>query len=112
MKCESGIEDFNFLSPLQLEQAMKLAKHQDKILALHAESEAEIQRYTALYKNSDSKNERSAFLASRPISAEEKAVGEALDLAAKYGTAIHFVHISSAKVVKLIQQAKKKCCFA
>ena len=35
--------------------------------------------------------------ASRPISAEEQAVSFALELAAKYGTSVHFVHISSAK---------------
>ena len=62
---------------------------------------------TALYKNRAGMNERKAFLASRPVSAEEKAVSYALELAAKYGTALHFVHISSAKVVGLIEQAKK-----
>jgi allantoinase len=105
--CESGIEDFDFVAPTQLKLAMKLAKEQDKILALHAESDEEIQRLTALYKNSECPNERAAFLASRPIAAEEKAVCDALELAAKYGTAIHFVHISSGKVVEIIQQAKK-----
>lgn len=105
--CKSGIEDFQFLSPDELEQAMKIGKDHQKILAVHAEWEEEIDRLTALYKHSDLMGERLAYLASRPVSAEEKAVNYALDLAAKYGTAIHFVHISSAKVVGLIQQAKK-----
>ncbi|MEH7273833.1 allantoinase AllB [Neobacillus vireti] len=104
---ESGIDDFPFVSPGQLEQAMKIAAQQRKILALHAEWEEEIQPLTTFYKRQNSTNERKAFLASRPISAEEKAVSYALEKAAKYGTSLHFVHISSARVVKLIQQAKQ-----
>ncbi|PLS03231.1 allantoinase AllB [Neobacillus cucumis] len=104
---ESGIDDFKYLSPNELKQAMQAAKEHDKILALHAEWENDIARLTAINKKHPSMNERSAFLASRPISAEEKAVCYALELAAKYGTAIHFVHISSPKVVGLIEQAKR-----
>jgi allantoinase len=103
---ESGIEDFTLLLPEKMEQAMKIAKDQHKILALHAEWDELIERLTAFYKHSGM-NERSAFLASRPVLAEEKAVIYALELAAKYGTALHFVHISSPKVVALIQQAKE-----
>ncbi|MGG1676156.1 allantoinase AllB [Neobacillus sp. NRS-1170] len=104
---ESGIEDFQFVSPNGLKQAMQAAKEHDKILALHAEWDEEIARLTAFYKYRAGMDERRAFLASRPISAEEKAVNHALELAAKYGTAIHIVHISSAKVAFLIEQAKK-----
>lgn len=103
----SGIEDFPCVSPDDLKQAMQAAKDHGKILALHAEWEEEISRLTALYKHRPRMNERKAFLASRPVSAEEKAVSYALELAAKYGTAVHFVHISSAKVAGLIEQAKK-----
>src|SRR3954453_2730029 len=39
---ESGIEDFQHLSPEDLKQAMQAAKEHDKILALHAEWEQEI----------------------------------------------------------------------
>ncbi|WHY01556.1 allantoinase AllB [Neobacillus sp. DY30] len=103
---ESGIEDFPFVTPGQLNLAMKIAADQNKILALHAEWEEEIKNLTTLYKKQNDLNERKAFLASRPISAEEKAVRYALEAAAKYGTSVHFVHISSARVVELIQQAK------
>ncbi|MEH7304797.1 allantoinase AllB [Neobacillus drentensis] len=104
---ESGIEDFRFVSPDGLKQAMQAAKEHKKILALHAEWNEEINKWTAFYKHRAGINEREAFLASRPISAEETAVSYALELAAKYGTALHFVHISSAKVIGLIEQAKK-----
>jgi allantoinase len=104
---ESGIDDFPYVSPEQLELAMKIAAEQNKILALHAEWSEEINSLTTFYKNQKDMNERNAFLASRPISAEQRAVNYALELAAKYGTAIHFVHISSPKVVELIQKAKK-----
>jgi len=104
---ESGIDDFQHLSPDDLKQAMQAAKEHGKILALHAEWEEEIARLTALYKQNPRLDERGAFLASRPISSEEKAVSYAIELAAKYGTALHFVHISSPKVVRLIDEAKK-----
>ncbi|MDQ6597799.1 allantoinase AllB [Bacillus salipaludis] len=104
---ESGITDFSLVSPEGLKQAMQVAKEHNKILALHAEWEEEIVRLTTCYKQRPSVNERKAFSLSRPISAEEKAVNYALELAAKYGTAIHFVHISSAKVVAQIDLAKK-----
>ncbi|MBY0148450.1 allantoinase AllB [Neobacillus niacini] len=104
---ESGIDDFPFVAREQLELAMKNAAEQNKLLALHAEWQEEINHLTLFYKNQKGMNERKAFLASRPISAEEQAVSAALELAAKYGTAIHFVHISSPKVVEMIQQAKK-----
>lgn len=104
---DSGIDDFPYVAPEQLKQAMKIAADQNKILALHAESQEDIQNLTTFYKIQYNMNERKAFLASRPIAAEEQAVISALELAAKYGTAIHFVHISSSKVVERIQQAKK-----
>lgn len=103
---ESGIGDFPFITPGQLDLAMKIAADQNKILALHAEWEEEIKSLTTFYKKQNDPNERKAFLASRPISAEEKAVRYALEAAAKYCTSVHFVHISSARVVELIQQAK------
>jgi len=104
---ESGIDDFQYLSPTELKQAMLAAKDHGKVLALHAEWEKDIARLIAFNKQHPWLNERSSYLASRPISAEEKAVSYALELAAKYGTALHFVHISSPKVVRLIEKAKK-----
>jgi allantoinase len=104
---ESGIADFRFVSPERLKQAMAAAKEHGKVLALHAEWEEEIGKLTAYYKHHAGMDERNAFLASRPITAEAKAVSFALELAAKYGTALHFVHISSPQVVGLIEQAKK-----
>jgi allantoinase len=104
---DSGIDDFPYVAPEQLKQAMRIAAEQNKILALHAEWQEEINSLTTFYKNQNNINQRMAFLTSRPISAEEQAVSFALELAAKYGTSIHFVHISSPKVVELIQRAKK-----
>jgi allantoinase len=104
---ESGIDDFPFVSPHQLNQAMYIAAQQNKILALHAEWEEEIHNLTTFYKKQNGLDDRKAFLASRPISAEEQAVSYALEAAAKFGTCVHFVHISSPRVVELIQQAKK-----
>jgi allantoinase len=104
--CESGIEDFKMVSYEELKQAMKIAKEQNKILALHAEWEDEINKLTSFYKQTRI-NDRIAYLNSRPISVEEKAVSNALELAAAYGTSVHFVHISSSRVIEMIQQAKK-----
>nr|WP_263323313.1 allantoinase AllB [Neobacillus sp. Marseille-Q6967] len=104
--CESGIDDFAYISPEELEQAMKAAKQQDKILALHAEWDEEIQRLTRIFKNSKKRDERKNYLQSRPEAVEVRAVSYALELAAIYGTKIHFVHISTKKAIELIQSAK------
>jgi allantoinase len=104
--CESGIEDFKKVSYEELKQAMKIAKEQNKILALHAEWGDEINKLTSFYKQTRI-NDRIAYLNSRPISVEEKAVSLALELAAAYGTSVYFVHISSSRVIEMIQQAKK-----
>jgi len=104
---ESGIDDLSFVPPDGLKRAMQAAKEHEKILALHAEWNEEINNLTDFYRHRAGINDRRAFLASRPIAAEEKAVSYALELAAKYGTALHFVHISSARVIELIEQAKK-----
>ncbi|MDP4108212.1 MAG: allantoinase AllB, partial [Bacillota bacterium] len=104
--CESGIEDFKMVSYEELKQAMKIAKEQNKILALHAEWEDELNKLASFYKQTRI-NDRIAYLNSRPISVEEKAVSNALELAAAYGTSVHFVHISSSRVIEMIQQAKK-----
>lgn len=104
--CESGIEDFKMVSYEELKQAMKIAKEQNKILALHAEWEDEMNKLASFYKQTRI-NDRIAYLKSRPISVEEKAVSSALELAAAYGTSVHFVHISSSRVIEMIQQAKK-----
>lgn len=104
--CESGIDDFRFVSLEDLQTAMQFAKDHDKVLALHAELENEIRRNTIFYKNRKEMDERLAFLASRPLSAEVMAVSSVLEMAAKYGTAVHFVHISTKKAVELIQEAK------
>jgi allantoinase len=104
--CESGIEDFKMVSYEELKQAMKIAKEQNKILALHAEWEDEMNKLASFYKQTRI-NDRIAYLNSRPISVEEKAVSNALELAAAYGTSVHFVHISSSRVIEMIQQAKK-----
>lgn len=105
--CESGIDDFRFVSIEDLKAAIQLAKDHNKILALHAELDDEIRRNTAFNKNRIGMNESRAFLASRPESAEVMAVSKVLELAAKYGTAVHLVHISTKKAVELIQQAKE-----
>jgi allantoinase len=105
--CESGIDDFRYLSLDDLGRAMQLAKDYDQILALHAEMNGEILRNTDCYKNRIGMNEHRAFLASRPESAEVIAVSKVLEMALKYGTSVHLVHISTRKAVELIQQAKK-----
>ncbi|WP_409304152.1 allantoinase AllB [Peribacillus sp. SCS-155] len=105
--CSSGIDDFDFVSPDHLKTAMKKATEQHKILALHAEWEEEVASLGIYYKQSKGLDERLAYLRSRPVSAEVKAVAYALDLAAKYGTSLHFVHISSPKAVGTIHEAKR-----
>ncbi|WP_416148659.1 allantoinase AllB [Salipaludibacillus sp. HK11] len=101
---ESGIDDFKRLDKKSLSSAMEYCSQSDTLLALHAEWEDTLNRFsTASFKRNDYRS----FLRSRPVDAELDAVSRALDDAAKFGTKLHIVHVSHPDVVDLIQVAKK-----
>ncbi|MFA9560251.1 allantoinase AllB [Evansella sp. AB-rgal1] len=104
---ESGISDFPYLRKKELKEAMEITNKLDSILALHAEDNVSIIKNTSKLL-SNRRNDRRAFLESRPLECEELAVRTALELVGETGASVHFVHVSSPKAIEEIHEAKQR----
>ncbi|MEC0227292.1 allantoinase AllB [Paenibacillus alba] len=109
MSCPGGEgEDiFAEVDDLTLLEGMKEIARLGLVLALHAESE-EIVSKLAVQAQLEGKREPLDFVATRPIAAELEAVSRALYYAEQTGCKLHFVHISSAEAVQVIEEAKAR----
>lgn len=97
--CASGIDEFPSCDERTLREGMKRIADLDSILLVHAEDPAKLQ---------DPKGPSSqAFLDSRPYSAENSAVYDAIDLARKTGCRLHVVHVSWVPAAALIKVARE-----
>lgn len=103
----TGTDEFDSVDDLTLYRGMLKIATLNKLLALHSESNPIIERLTAEKKSEGLCSVRD-YVESRPVIAEMEAISRALLFAEETGCPLHFVHISSAKSVKLIQEAKKK----
>ncbi|MEN1967941.1 allantoinase [Lentibacillus sp. N15] len=104
---QAGTEDFEFVDDLTLYRGMQKLAKLNKILALHAESGEIIQKLTA-EKEAESANSARDYAETRPIISEMEAVTRALLFAEETGCPLHIVHVSNAKTVDLIQEAKDR----
>ncbi|NHN31015.1 allantoinase [Paenibacillus agricola] len=102
-----GVGRFERADSATLLEGMQQIAKLGGILALHAEDENMV---VVMAEQAISHGQLSAYdyAASRPIAAECSAVRQALAMAEQTGCALHFVHISSAEAVWLIQEAKVK----
>ncbi|MBI3223590.1 MAG: allantoinase AllB [Mycolicibacterium cosmeticum] len=98
---DSGNPNFPHLSPAQFRDAMARVADVDAPLLVHAESHAVIDA-----SPHPAGDDYRSFLASRPDSAEEDAVGLVIDTARATGARAHVVHVSSARVLPLLAAAK------
>lgn len=101
----SGTSEFESVDDLTLYHGMQRIARLNRILALHCESAPLIE---SLLKKTEEKKSTTVrdYCETRPVLAEMEAVNRALFFARETGCPLHFVHISSAKTVKLIQEAK------
>ncbi len=95
----SGIEDFPKADLATLRAGMKRAAKLNLPVAVHAEFDRDLPRKGASAKD---------YLASRPVEMETDAIAAALEIAGETGCALHVVHVSSARGVELIAEAKKR----
>src|SRR5882724_8837119 len=102
----SGTEDFPRADDWTLREGMKRAARLDKIVAVHAESEAIT---SELVRQSLARGKTSIrdYLDSRPIHAELDAIERALAMAGETGCALHIVHVSCGAGLALIASAKR-----
>ncbi len=101
----SGIEEFRRADLSTLRAGMAVAARHRLPVAVHAEDEEETSQRAAAARAAGRTSWRD-YLASRPVSAEVKAIEEALALAGETGCALHVVHVSSAAGVAAARRAK------
>ncbi|AZV50203.1 allantoinase [Bacillus halotolerans] len=104
---KSGTEEFRSVDERTLLKGMKEIAAAGKILALHAESDA-ITSFLQMEWANKGKVNADAYAASRPEEAEAEAVYRTIQYAKVTGCPVHFVHISTAKAVRLIREAKQE----
>ncbi|MFD1436295.1 allantoinase [Kroppenstedtia eburnea] len=98
----TGTPEFEAVDDLTLYRGMKRIAGLNRILALHSESAPIIHCLEAEKKGTTVRD----YCETRPVLAEMEAVSRALLMARETGCSLHFVHISSARTVRLIQEAK------
>jgi allantoinase len=103
----TGNKEFEAVDDLTLLNGMKIIAKLGKVLALHSESAA-ITNWLKEEKEKEGKYSADDYLESRPIIAEVEAVERAIYYSELTGCPLHFVHISSAKAIEVIEHAKQK----
>ena len=105
----SGIDGFAWVDEADLRLACKHLKGSGLPLLAHAEVEAPVLRATAALNASGADWRRYAtYLASRPDEAETEAIALLLRLAEEFKTPIHIVHLSSAKALPMLAEARRR----
>ncbi|USP94689.1 allantoinase [Bacillus vallismortis] len=104
---KSGTDEFTSVDERTLLKGMAEIAAAGKILALHAESDA-ITSYLQMVLANKGRVDADAYAASRPEEAEAEAVYRTIQYAKATGCPVHFVHISTAKAVRLIREAKQE----
>lgn len=98
---DSGVEEFPASDYATLDKAMPILAQGNATLLVHAE----LDNSTEDFKPSDNSSYQE-FLASRPDDWEVDAISSIIGLSRKHNCKVHIVHLSSAKAIKLIQQAQ------
>ncbi|MBA3944794.1 MAG: allantoinase [Herpetosiphonaceae bacterium] len=104
---QSGTADFEAVDDLTLYEGMVQAAELGCIVAVHAEND----RLTgALAQRARAEGRMGVrdYLASRPIVAELEAISRAILFAAETGCALHIVHVSTGRGVRLVTAARQR----
>ncbi|WP_265522234.1 allantoinase AllB [Oerskovia flava] len=98
----SGVEEFGFLEPDDLEVDLRILAEFDGLMIVHAEDSRAID-----HAPSPHGEDYAAFLASRPRGAENLAVAEVVERARRTGARAHVLHLSSSDALPMIRSAKR-----
>jgi len=98
---DSGVPEFGWLHPAELDAALAEVAALDALLIVHAED-------AGLLAAAPAASGRSyrAFLASRPSAAEDAAIAALLAAADRHGARVHILHLASAAALPLIAAAR------
>jgi allantoinase len=103
----SGIDDFEAADDVTLLEGMRQAAVYGLPVAVHAENDA-ITRALSQIARSEGLTSVRDYFASRPPIAEIEAISRALLFAEETGCALHVVHVSTARGLALIAEARAK----
>jgi allantoinase len=98
---DSGVPEFPFLRPAQLDAAVAEVARLGALLIVHAEDAAVLAAAPAPAGRS-----YRAFLASRPAAAEDAAIAGLLGSARRHGARVHVLHLASASALPAIAAAR------
>jgi allantoinase len=102
---QSGTDDFQTVDDWTLYEGMRRAAALGRIVAVHAEND----QLTAMYARRAVAEGRTAakdYVESRPAVAEWEAIGRAILFARETGATLHIVHVSTARGVRLVAEAR------
>lgn len=102
----SGMADFPHSDIATLREGMSRAAELKLPVAVHAEDD-EMTSRLAREAQARGATDIRAYLDSRPIVAETRAIAQAIDLARETGCPLHVVHVSSAEGLRLIAEARQ-----
>ena len=103
----SGIDGFAWVDEADLRLALARLRGTGLPLLAHAELTGPVDAATARLNEANADwRKYSTFLASRPDAAEVEAIALLIRLAEEYSTPIHIVHLSSAKALPLLAEAR------
>ncbi|MDZ7705210.1 MAG: allantoinase [Trueperaceae bacterium] len=103
----SGTDDFVAADDLTLFEGMQIAAKLGLPVAVHAESDTITSRLAARFR-AQGRTGVQDYLASRPIVAELEAINRAILLATESGVDLHIVHVSTARGVALVTEARAR----
>ena len=98
----SGVDEFGYLDPDQLEAALAELRGVDALMIVHAEDSRAIDR--APHPDG---TEYAGFLRSRPRGAENVAVAAVIERARWTGARVHVLHLSSSDALPMIASARR-----
>ncbi len=105
----SGIDGFAWVDESDLRSALKTLQGTGLPLLAHAEVAAPVETATQVLNASGADWRRySTYLASRPDAAETDAIALLIRLAEEFQTPIHIVHLSSARSLPLLREARRR----
>ncbi|HKF15936.1 MAG TPA: allantoinase AllB [Candidatus Dormibacteraeota bacterium] len=103
--CDSGIAEFPAADDMTLCEGMRRCADVGLPVLVHAENTALVSELARRMVASGHVGPRD-FAASRPVIAEVEAITRALFFASETGCAVHVVHVSIARGVQLVEQAR------
>ncbi|KAM3963587.1 allantoinase-like [Aphomia sociella] len=105
--CPSGVEEFPCVEPEDLELAFASLEGTGSVLAFHAELEEQNNTSSNKIKKKDPE-EYTTYLESRPPSMELNAISLINSFLDKTDVRVHIVHVSSANVVPMLEEARER----